>query len=97
MQIHLLGFQQMVQYCVLPQPVTRQSSDGTQMPPQSAPPRAGSQLSLGLSMHEVPAAQGIPAMPPQVLGVVSTVTAWHLLFTHCAVSPAGGGKVAQPN
>src|SRR5258706_3785262 len=35
------------------------------MPPQSAPPCAGSQLSLGLSMQVNPLEQVKPAMPPQ--------------------------------
>jgi hypothetical protein len=41
--------------------MTRQA----QMPPQSAPPRRGWQLSLGSSSQLPPPAQRIPAMPPQ--------------------------------
>jgi hypothetical protein len=44
----------------------RTFSTQTQMPPQSAPPFAGSQLSLGSSTHVPPPGQGMPAMPPQV-------------------------------
>jgi hypothetical protein len=36
-----------------------------QMPPQSAPPAFGSQLSLGSSTHAPRPGQAIPAMPPQ--------------------------------
>src|SRR4051812_26844770 len=35
------------------------------MPPQSAPPAFGSQLSLGSSMHAPAPGQAIPAKPPQ--------------------------------
>ena len=41
------------------------------MPPQSAPPAVGSQLSLGSSTHLPPPGQGMPAMPPQATGFLS--------------------------
>jgi hypothetical protein len=37
-----------------------------QIPMQSAPPLAGSQLSVGSSTHLPPPGQGVPARPPQV-------------------------------
>jgi hypothetical protein len=42
------------------------SSIGTQMPEQSAPPVAGSQLSLGSSTHTNPSGHGKPASPPHM-------------------------------
>src|SRR5205814_1940768 len=42
-----------------------------QMPPQSAPPVAGSQLSAGLSTHLPPPGHLMPAMPPQLTGFLS--------------------------
>src|SRR5215207_1218558 len=42
------------------------SSIGTQIPEQSAPPVAGSQLSLGTSTHTNPSGHGKPANPPHM-------------------------------
>jgi hypothetical protein len=42
------------------------SSIGTQIPEQSAPPLAGSQLSLGSSTHANPSGHGNPANPPHM-------------------------------
>src|SRR5215218_9337151 len=42
------------------------SSIGTQIPEQSAPPVAGSQLSLGSSTHTNPSGHGKPASPPHM-------------------------------
>jgi len=49
-----------------------------QTPPQSAPPRAGSQLSLGSSTHLPKPGQALPVMPPHE-GPVGT----HLPALHC--------------
>jgi hypothetical protein len=43
------------------------SMTGTQTPPQSAPPVAGSHSSSGLSTQENPVGHGTPAIPPQKL------------------------------
>jgi hypothetical protein len=71
---------------------------GTQTPPQSAPPRSGSQSSSGSSTHVEPGGQGKPAMPPQnpASGHAGYVTA-HLPFTHSAIGheteePSGQGR-----
>jgi len=42
------------------------SSIGTQMPEQSAPPVAGSQLSPGSSTQTNPSGHGKPASPPHM-------------------------------
>jgi hypothetical protein len=44
------------------------SQPGIQIPPQSAPPCSGSQLSLGLSMQVNPSSHWIAAMPPHMRG-----------------------------
>ena len=73
-----------------------------QTPPQSAPPLAGSQLSLGSSTHLPEPGHGIPAMPPQ-----ETPFETHLPASQCvpdahftvAHGSAGGGlhpQVGQP-
>jgi len=58
-----------------------------QMPPQSAPPFLGSQLSLGSSMHSPAPGHGRPAKPPQCCGLGSgSVGGGH----SCLVQPSPG-------
>jgi len=59
-----------------------------QMPPQSAPPWAGSQLSLGSSTHFPPPGHALPAMPPH-----ETLSATHLPESQCV--PAAHFTVAH--
>jgi len=59
-----------------------------QMPPQSAPPAFGSQLSLGSSAHWPCPGHAMPAKPPHVTG-----SATHLPESQCV--PAAHFTVAQ--
>jgi len=82
--------------------VQRTVSTQEQMPPQSAPPWAGSQLSLGSSTHFPPPGHALPAMPPHEtafdthLPASQCVPAAHFTVAHRSV---GGGlhlQVGQP-
>jgi hypothetical protein len=73
-----------------------------QIPPQSAPPLAGSQLSLGSSTHFPTPGQGRPANPPHVIGSATHLppSQWvpEAHFT-VAQGSVGGGlhwQVGQP-
>src|SRR5437762_1770187 len=77
----------------------------TQTPPQSAPPWAGSQSSLGSSMHRAPPGQRMPAMPPQngPLGrhapwwatLAPAAAAWQALPYVLPSQPHTGSKICR--
>ena len=73
-----------------------------QMPPQSAPPLAGSQLSLGSSTHLPDPGHGIPAMPPQEtpfethLPASQCVPEAHFTVAHGSVGGGLHAQVGQP-
>src|SRR4051812_12148630 len=57
------------------EPLTQRTvSTHEQMPPQSAPPLAGSQLSVGSSTHLPIPGQALPVMPPHVVAGGGGVT-----------------------
>jgi hypothetical protein len=68
---------------------------GTQTPPQSAPPVAGSQLSRGSSMQTNPSGQGTPAMPPQNMPGIDICPDTDRRVARIAVAVAAAARTAR--
>jgi hypothetical protein len=92
-------------HAVGPTQVAEGPAADTQMPPQSAPPWAGMQSSVGSSTHTVPSAQRMPAKPPQWGAVLGSTQkpgqseAWPQPLAGLSTqmpSPGHAGKPREP-